>query len=100
MARFYRRNFQCSDIESCATKVVDKYKWDDDLKPEICPKCGKDCIEIFEEVKDSATYLKIGSMKPNERAAVLKERSHQHYNREIKEVKHQMHKDMLKGHRG
>ena len=91
----YRRNFKCED-ETCAGKIDLKYKWDDDLVPEKCPLCKKDCFEIFPEEVNAPAIGKFTNASPAERHAILKKRSSEHFNKEIKERKHQMHVDMYR----
>lgn len=88
MARFYARNFQCTD-ENCGKQTKDKYKWNDDLKPEVC-ECGAEMFEIPKEPIDSPAYLRFNSLTNEEKSKMLKARSHDHFNREIKERKHEM----------
>ena len=99
MARYYRRQFQCTD-ENCGKVLQDKFKWDDDLTPVIC-ECGQEMFELLrDEVPGSPAYLKFSSMTPEAKKSMLTKRSHDHFNREIKERKHQMQKDMLRGMTG
>jgi|GEM_PF-4044200 hypothetical protein len=56
----------------------------------LCPYCGAE-LKLAGRVI-SGGFLKFASMAPNEKAKVLKERSHQHFLKEIKPQKDEMDK--------
>lgn len=93
------RNFQCTN-DDCGKQKLDKYKWDDDLTPEKC-ECGEDMFEIPRNQTNEATkFLKFSSMSAEDKKKMLTKRSHDHFEREIKERKHEMQRDMLRAMTG
>lgn len=88
---FTCRNKNCERFnqeESCY-KVVTVYGSDGPVcKQQPCPKCGEmreNTTEIIPLSQKHIGVLKIPSMTKEQKTAMLKKRSHEHYVKEIKE---------------
>jgi len=71
------------------------YYTDRHLNTELKCECGKPLIFIEKEVNwdnGCASFSAIASMTPEQKKKVLLDRSHNHFNKEIKERKHEMEK--------
>lgn len=98
MAKFICRNDKC-----CKFGIVDEYFSNTYKmvngklisKNAICPKCGEIREEVDESVplsKKDIFVAKYSSLSPEDKKEVLKKRSHEHYEKEIKPYKeHQLH---------
>lgn len=95
--------FVCDNPECSLCGIVDD-EWDNTYKlidgelisdKAPCPRCGVRRREIPDDVPLSEKNINIGSFtmaSPEQRREILKKRSHDHYEKEIKPFKeHQLH---------
>jgi len=81
-------NYQCLN-QDCGKQLKDKYTWSDDETPVLC-ECGSTMFQIPKDVNVATPYLRFNSMSNDQKKEMLTKRSHDHFNREIKERKHEL----------
>ena len=83
-------NYCCLEGTVCGQKSNVVITKDESLEDqeESCPMCGKPMKHIG--FVGHGGVAKFANMTPNERKQVLKKRSHEHFNREVKEQKREM----------
>lgn len=75
-----KSNFECS----CGYKFTE-FVWSDRDKDPLCPLCkGEKVFETILIKNESPAHMKFASSTPDERKKILKKRSHEHYEKEIK----------------
>ena len=84
-------NSECPNPDKKHRFVIRKSE--DDTSDELCSFCNNPLKRIGQKL--SGGYLKIGSMTPSERKQVLKKRSNEHFEKEIKQKKEYIDKNLL-----
>lgn len=86
-------NKECEDFEKIEFVHKVSYKYTPEgckSEQQKCPKCGVERIDLRDSVplsEKNIIQLKIPSMNPQQKTAMLKKRSHEHFNSKIKERK-------------
>lgn len=65
--------------------------------PITCPDVSNSDLGLkFDRIPQSCNFGKFNLLSTADKTKMLKKRSHDHYEKEVKEVKHQMDKDIVK----
>jgi len=91
----YPGRFICENLD-CPTKNLIKkiHVWTDRKEEPKCDNCGQTLREVFEEINSTPFHIgKFNTLSDAEKRKVLKKRSHDHFEKHIKERKDYMDKN-------
>jgi len=90
MSKGLMGEFKCTN-DNCKNKdvIVEVFYWTDSNYPE-CKICKKEMDISFQEKREVPSVLKFNAMSPNQKRAVLKERSNKHFHKRIEEKQREM----------
>lgn len=74
--------------------VGTEFIYKDNYGKELLCECGNKLKSLSQFTGELPYFGKVGSMNTEEKRNMLKKRSSDHFNREIKEKKHEMERDM------
>lgn len=84
-------NFWCPNTEGCSSrKNIYIEKEEEDKIPEYCEECGEELKLLG--IIPAGGFLKFNSLTPQQKRESLKKRSHEHFNKNVKENKKYMDK--------
>jgi len=91
---YYNGRFVC-DNPNCPTKGSSKkmYVWSDRVSEPGCTECFHPLREVFEEEKPLFNIGKFSNLSTEEKRKVMKKRSHDHFEKNIKQRKDWMDKN-------